>query len=149
MVRRVFKVTDLKYFNGEFTLKEISELTNRNISSIIGFYKRNVEALDLKVKEYTKDSDKIIKLFNEGKKIKEVIEITGCSYSYVKSFNKGAFYREPNFTELELEFILLNYKNLKQTEIALKLGRPYKTVRNKIHELKLAKDLPSYKKVLK
>ncbi|MGL5051006.1 MAG: hypothetical protein ACRC6E_10340 [Fusobacteriaceae bacterium] len=147
MKRRAFSISELKFFDGTLTFREIALATNRNVSSIIGFYKKNVDKHNLNVKLFSACSNEIIQLFSEGKKIKEIVVLTGCSYSYVKSFYKGAMYREPNFTEEELEFLLLNYKNLKQTEIAIRLNRPYKTIRNKIHELKKAKDLPSYKKV--
>ncbi len=139
--KKYFKSTEIAYYNGEYTIREIATKTGRSYQTVRGFIEKYGEEYDLKYKTHIPKKVQVLKLIEEGKNLKEVMEITGLGYPYVKSFFKGAQNRQPNFTKEELRYLVMNYGNISQSKMAKALNRPYQTIRNKIFELRKGGDI--------
>lgn len=136
-IRKTWRESEKELFNGELTVKEIAELTGRSLDSVNSYVNRKKWETQGKLVTDNKLKTKIIELLKQGKKNKEIIEITGahkCYVSIVKRELTGE--KLKTYTYDEDIFITKNYRNIPVGKIAQKLNRPYGSVVNRIAKLK-------------
>ena len=136
-IRKTWRDSEKELFNGELTVKEIAELTGRSLDSVNSYVNRNKWGKQGKLVADTKLKPKIIELLKQGKKNKEIIEITGANKCYVSIVKRELSGKTLNkYTYEEDIFITKNYRNIPVGKIAEKLNRPYGSIVNRIIKLK-------------
>lgn len=135
------KAKELKYYNGEYTIPEICKLTNKTNSQVKYYLEKYSDLLGLKVAKRKLKSERIKELLENGRSPKEIALIADTTINKVSIFLDGAYYRENNFTQDEIDYIAKFYGTISQRKMAEKLGRPYQTVKMKVYEMRKRGDI--------